>query len=364
MVAQASGVDVGRHEVVAEGVHWEERGVACDISEVVLEYAVCEFRAACGFCGYETDFLSVFNCVAHEGERDSAEVGATAEAGDYYVGVFASHFHLFFSFEADDCLVECDVAEDGAECVFAVGCGHGEFYGFGYGGAERALVVGVACEDVTSGASGHGGGGGDLRAECLHDGSSVGFLVEADFDLVYGGFESEYFGRVGESASPLSCACLGGDVGYALLFTVVGLRECGVEFVGAYGADAFVFEVDVCGGVERFFEAVGTDERSAAIAFVHIADLVGDVDPLVGVVKFLLGDLLGEDGEEVFGGHWFTGFGVEGEEWFIGHYGRDVEPLSWDLVFVEEVSFLLFHRGMILCLVLGIESRPPPMIVA
>ena len=231
VVAQAAGVDVGGHEVMAEGVHGEEGGVACDIAEVVLEYAVCEFGAACGFGGYETDFLAVFNCVAHEGEGYAAEVGAAAEACYYDIGVFARHFHLFLGFKAYDGLVERDVAEYGAESVFAVGSGHGELDGFGYGGAERTLVVGVAGEDVTSGASGHGGGGCDLRAECLHDSSAVGFLVEADFDLVYGGFESEDFGGVGERASPLAGAGLGGDVGYALLFAVVGLRECGVEFV-------------------------------------------------------------------------------------------------------------------------------------
>ena len=67
------------------------------------------------------------------------------------------------------------------------------------------------------------------------------------------------------------------------------------------------------GRVESFLEAVGADEWCAAIAFVHIADLVGDVDPLVGVVEFLSGDFFGENGEEVFGGHGFACFGVEGE---------------------------------------------------
>ena len=218
-------MDVGGCEVVSQCEHGQQGCVACFVAIVVAELSACQLGAGGGFGGDVACLSAVEDGVAHEGEGDAAEIGASAEAGDDHVGVFAGQGHLFFGFEADDGLVQGDVAQDGAEGVFAVGGGAGQFDGFGDGGAQRALVVGVGGEDVFAGAGGHGGRGGDLCSVGLHDAAAVGLLFVADFHLIDGGFEAEQAGGVGQCGSPLSGSGFGGDVGHAFLFAVVGLCQ-------------------------------------------------------------------------------------------------------------------------------------------
>lgn len=68
--------------------------------------------------------------VAHERKCNAAKVGAATEACYHHIGIFAGHSHLLFRFQADDGLMQSDVAQYGAESVFAAGSGAGEFHGF------------------------------------------------------------------------------------------------------------------------------------------------------------------------------------------------------------------------------------------
>ena len=49
--------------------------------------------------------------MAHERETDAAEVGAASETADDDVRIFTRHFHLFLGFQADDGLMQGDVAQ-------------------------------------------------------------------------------------------------------------------------------------------------------------------------------------------------------------------------------------------------------------
>ena len=346
MVAQAARVDVGRHEVVAEGEHREERRVARLVAKVILEMPSCQFGARSRFGGHVAGFASFLDGVAHEGEADAAEVGAATEASDDDVGVFAGHFHLFFRFKADDGLVQGDVAHDGTERIFAVGGFACQFYGFRDGRAQRALVVGFARQDVLSGAGGHGGRRGDLCAEGLHDAAAVGLLLIADFHLIDSGFQTEHLGGVGQGGTPLSGTRFGCDVRHPLFLAVVSLCQCGVELVRPDGADTFVLEIDVCRSAECLFQAISPHERCAAIVFVHFAHFLGNLYPRVGLVEFLSRHLFREDGEEVFRLHGLVGFRVQQRHGFVHHVGLDVIPIAWDFVFRKEISFSLFHVDM------------------
>ena len=51
-------------------------------------------------------FFPVENIVPHEGESNTAEVGTSAKAGNDHIGIFTCHLHLFFGFQADDCLMQ------------------------------------------------------------------------------------------------------------------------------------------------------------------------------------------------------------------------------------------------------------------
>ena len=346
VVAQSARVNVGRHEVVAEGEHREERRVARLVAVVVLEVSAGQFRAGCRFGRHVARLAPFLDGVAHEGEADAAEVGAAAEASDDDIGVFAGHFHLFFRLEADDGLVQGDVAHDGAERVFAVWCFARQFHGFRDGRAQRALVVRFARQDVLSCTGGHGGRGCHLCAEGLHDAAAVGFLLITDFHLIDGSFQPEHLGGVGQGCTPLSGTRFGCDVRHPLFFAIVSLCQCGVELVRPDWADAFVLEVDVSRGAECLFQSVGAHQRRAAVVFVHFAHFFGNLYPRVSLVEFLPRHLFRKDGEEVFRFHRLACGRVEQRHGFVHHVGLDVIPIAWDFVFREEVSFSLFHVDM------------------
>ena len=80
VVAQAARVDVGGTEVVAQGEHRDQRGVAALVAEVIHELALGQLRAGSRLRGDVAGLLALEQRVAHEGEGDAAEVGAAAEA--------------------------------------------------------------------------------------------------------------------------------------------------------------------------------------------------------------------------------------------------------------------------------------------
>ena len=137
VVTQTTGVDIARLEIVAEGVHRQQRCIACLVAEVVAELAAGELRAAVRLGSDELDVLALEDLVAHEWEGNAAEVGTAAEAGNHYIGELTCHLHLLLSLKADDGLVEADVVQHGAEGVFTVRSGGGQLDSLGNGGAER-----------------------------------------------------------------------------------------------------------------------------------------------------------------------------------------------------------------------------------
>jgi len=133
----------GRHKVVAQGEHREQGRIAGFVAEIVAELAACQLGTRRRLGGHEARLPSFENVVAHKREGDAAEVRASAEAGNHYVGVLSRQRHLLFGLEADDGLVECDVAQNGTERIFAVGSFARQLDGLGDCRAERALMVGM-----------------------------------------------------------------------------------------------------------------------------------------------------------------------------------------------------------------------------
>ena len=91
----------------------------------------------------------------------------------------------------------------------------------------------------------------------------------------------------------------------------------------------------------RLLPPRGPDERCAAIVFVVVTHGLGDVDPLVGHVHLLARHLLRENGEQVLSRHGLACLGVERRQGFGWHDRRNVEPLSWDIILGQEITFLL-----------------------
>ena len=342
VVAQPAGMYIGGVEVVSEGVHGQQGGVAAFVAEVVAELAAGEFGATLGLCSDVFGGPSIEDGVAHEGEGQAAEVGAATETGNDGVGVFAGHFHLLLGFKAYDGLVQRDVAEYGAEGVFAAGGGGGQLDGLTDGGAERAAVVGVLRDEVLAGAGTHGGGAFHRGVEGAHNHGAVGLLLHGVLHLIDGAFQPEHFGGIGQGSTPLPGAGLGGDVGDAFLLAIVALRQGAVHLVRAKRVDALVLEVDMCGGVEGFLQFVGAYQRGGAVTFVFVEYLLGDVNPGVGLVEFLPRALFGENGEQVLGLQGLFGAGVQQVKRFVFHLRLDVVPACGELILGEEETFL-FH---------------------
>ena len=121
---------------MSEREHGQQRRIACLISKVILELAACQLRAGCRFRSDKTGLLSFQDIVTHEGEGDAAEVGTSAEATDHHIGILTCQLHLLLGFQTDDSLMQGDMAQDGTERVFAVGCHACQLDGFGDGSTQ------------------------------------------------------------------------------------------------------------------------------------------------------------------------------------------------------------------------------------
>ncbi len=140
MIAQTASVDVRGLEIMAQGIHRQQRRVASLVTEVVAELAASQFRTAVGFCSDELSVLAVEQIVAHEGEGDASEVAASTETANDDVGIFACHLHLLLSLKADDGLVKTYVVEHGAQRIFTIRCCGGQLNSLGDGCSQRACV--------------------------------------------------------------------------------------------------------------------------------------------------------------------------------------------------------------------------------
>ena len=226
------------------------------------------------------------------------------------------------------------MVEYAAEGIFAVWGLHGQFYGFGDGRTQTALIVGVFGKNFTSGFGTHTGRSDDLCAERLHDRPPVRFLVVADFDHIDGQFESESLGGKREGRSPLTGSGLGCNIGYALFFTEVGLCDGRVEFMGSYRTDALIFEVNMGWSIEIFFQSIGTHQRGRTPYFVHVAYLFGYFDPRIGLIHFLMRQFFGEERIEIFLFHRFMCLRIQRWQGFGFHIGDDIVPCRRNIFFL------------------------------
>jgi hypothetical protein len=120
MVAQATCVDAGRHEVVAERVHQHLRRHSGLVTEVVAVLAGGERRAGLRLDRDEARVALPVELALVVRERESGEVRPAADAGDDHIGLGLCHLHLQDGLLADDRLVQADVVEHAAEAVVAV----------------------------------------------------------------------------------------------------------------------------------------------------------------------------------------------------------------------------------------------------
>ena len=146
----------------------------------------------------------------------------------------------------------------------------------------------MVCQDLTSGFRTHTRGGNNLCSESLHDRTTVGLLVVTNLYHINGKFKSELTAGIRQSRSPLSGSCFGGYVCNTFVFAVPSLGKSGIKFVRANGTYAFVLEIYVCRRIKSLFESVSSYKRCASVAFVLLSNLIGNGNPRIRLVKFLL----------------------------------------------------------------------------
>ncbi len=149
MVAQATGMDPRWNEIVAEGVHIEQRGGLGHITKIIGQFAHGKRGTGGRLDTHKTDFLTV-KIVREVRGCKTGEVGTTATAADDDIRIISGNLHLLFGLKADNGLVENDMVEYGTEGVLGVFAGEGIFDGLGDGDAKRSGGVREFCPDLAA----------------------------------------------------------------------------------------------------------------------------------------------------------------------------------------------------------------------
>ena len=183
VIAQTSGVNVRRVEVVSQRIHREQRSEACHVAEVVLELTARQLGTRLGFDGDYAGIFTFGQVIAQEREADAGEVAASSEATDHHVRVLPEQLHLFHGLLADDRLVQQYVVQNRTQTVTGIlRILQRHFYGFGDRHAQTARIVGVLCKGGPSGGCNFARRGIHVCAPGVHHQLAVGFLVEAHLD--------------------------------------------------------------------------------------------------------------------------------------------------------------------------------------
>ena len=84
MVAQSTGMNIARTEIMTEGVHRQQGSIACLVTEVVAELSTRQLRTAVGLGSDELRMALSAQVMTHEGEGDTTEVRAATDSQSRY----------------------------------------------------------------------------------------------------------------------------------------------------------------------------------------------------------------------------------------------------------------------------------------
>ena len=190
-------------------------------------------------------------------------------------------------------------------------------------------------EDLPADGGSLRGRGGNGSAVGPHDLSAEGLLLVADLHHVDLAVQAQVGAGHGQSRAPLAGTGLGGNALEALLLGVIGLGDGAVELVGAGSVVALKLVVDLGGGAQGLFQAVGPHQGRGPVHLVEVQDLLGNGDLPVIIVQFLTDQLVAEHGAQVVKAHGLSGAGIQQGGGLDLHVGPDVVPCLGHLVFRE-----------------------------
>ena len=150
-----------------------------------------------------------------------------------------------------------------------------------------------------------------------------------------------------KSGTPLAGACLGGDIGHTLLLGIIGLRHSWIKFVWAYRTYALVLKIYVGLCVESLLETACTHQRCRTPYAVHVAHLVGNLNPCISRVEFLAWSLLGKKRHQILGSQRLMSGRIEHRARFYRHLGQHIIPCG-RYIFLRQKNFFWFHRVLII----------------
>ena len=277
--------------------------------------------------------------MTHERERNSTEIRSTAEATDNQIGILSGHGHLLFSLQTDNRLVQGHVIQHRTERIPAIRRTHGQLDSLGDRCSKRSLMVGMFGQYLPARLGRHGRRCRYLGSEGLHDRTTVGFLLIADLNHIYGQLQSECFGRIGESRTPLSGTGFGRNVRNSLLFTEIGLCQCRIQLMRTDRTDTLVLEIDMCRSPEGLFQIVCTDKRGTPVILILFPNRFGDIDPRIRLVHLLLCQRFGKNRIQIRRLKRLTCFRVQRQQRLVRHIGHNVIPLSRNFTLRKNKSF-------------------------
>ena len=339
VIPQAAGV-VGRgNEVAAQGVHFCQGAHHAGVAEVIGKLATGETGAGGGLHGDEPVILFAPEFLAHEGGDQTAQVAAASGTADDDVGYNVVLIQRRLGLQADDTLVQQYLVEDAAQHVAVAGGGGGDLHGLGNGAAQRTGGAGMLLEDLPADGGSLRGRGGNGSAVGPHDLSAEGLLLVADLYHIHLAVQTQVCASHGQGRAPLAGAGLGGNTFEALLLGIIGLGNGTVQLVGAGGIVALKLVVDLGGGAQGLFQAVGPYQGRGTVHLVEIQDLLGNGDLPVIIVQLLADQLVAEHRAQVLKAHGLSGAGIQQGSGLDLHVSPDIVPCLGHLVF-GEINFV------------------------
>ncbi len=168
--------------------------------------------------------------------------------------------------------------EDGAEYIaVTVLCGSC-FYRLRNGTAKTPCRPWKFLIDLPADVCIHGRRRRDFCTICPHHFAPERFLLVRNFYHIYLTVQVKVGTCHRESCSPLPGAGLGRYAFQALLLCIVSLGDGRVEFMAARSIITFKFVIDMCRGVQRFFQTVSSRQRRWTVHFIKVPDFFWNIN--------------------------------------------------------------------------------------
>ena len=164
-------------------------------------------------------------------------------------------------------------------------------------------------------------------------------MLVADLYHIHLAVQTQVCASHGQGRAPLAGTGLGGNALEALLLGVIGLGDGAVELVGAGSVVALKLVVDLGGGAQGLFQAVGPYQGRGTVHLVEIQDLLGNGDLPVIIVQLLADQLVAEHRAQVLKAHRLSSAGIQQGSGLDLHVSPDIVPCLGHLIF-GEINFV------------------------